>query len=429
MNKIILFILISFSFFKAKAQEPSWFVDSSTYQFSMNFTAFLNVDGRTLSSSEDKVAVFVGDEIRGVSNLVYVANYDKYVAFITVYANTTSEVLSFKIYDSTNDTTVEVSSTENFEINGSLGGVFQSYSIASPVLSNLANLSTFSFLGITNVSETIIDNTINIVLPANTDITNLSPSFNISEGTRVFVNGEEQTSGVSIQDFTNTVTYSFLSENEAVLFDYQITISTEIVSVNPPEIQLETTENTFVNEAPVLINLKTSVPIWSIDKSNLLLTNAVVSSIEKESELSYNIQIVPIQQGEFSIEILENEVFNLDDEGNIASNKLSFTYDLISPYVVSIKRKTPLDEITTGDTLIFEVIFSEAIENITESDFNSIIDATYTLETTDNFIYAVSIKNIDTFYGVVGLNINDTNSIQDKAGNLLINSVFKAHKN
>ena len=76
-NKIVkhaifyLSIVLSCYAQKSNAQPPNWYVNAFNYQYSMTFTAFLNVNGASLTSSKDKVAAFVGDELRGVSNVVY----------------------------------------------------------------------------------------------------------------------------------------------------------------------------------------------------------------------------------------------------------------------------------------------------------------------------------------------------------------------
>ena len=49
--------------------------------------------------------------------------------------------------------------------------------------------------------------TIDIALPKGTDVTRLSPVFTSAEGKSVTVNGAEQVSGTSVQDFSSPVTY------------------------------------------------------------------------------------------------------------------------------------------------------------------------------------------------------------------------------
>jgi hypothetical protein len=151
--------------------------------------------------------------------------------------------------------------------------------------------------------------------------------------------------------------------------------------------------------------------------------------MNKVDELNYILQIIPIQQGLFSIEIPENSIFNSENEGNSVSNKLSFTYDLIRPYVVSIQRKNPTDEITKSNTLVFTVYFSEAVETVFSTDFESVSNATFTVVKENNSTYSVSVNNLESYFGAVSLNLKSTNTIQDKAGNLILNSVINVHQN
>ena len=429
MKNYMMFLTLFLIGLNATAQNPNWSVNSANYQYSMTFTTFLNVNGSTLTSSQDKVAAFVNGEIRGVANVVYVASVDKYVVYLSVFANTSGETITFKIYDSTNDAVVEVTATENFSIDGNLGGVFQSYSIAEPALSNEALLNSFSFVGISTVSQVVNNNNVAIVLPFGTDITNLTTAYVLSNGASLFFENTKQVSGTSVQDFTNTVAYKVLSANEAVLKAYEVSVTLQNENVAPPTLVLTTAANNSVQQAPVLVNLTTNVAITNFIPEDVLVVNAVVSAIQKENDLLYVLTIVPIQQGEFSLEIPQNAVLNTDSEGNSASNKLTFTYDFVRPYVLGIKRKNPTEEITKNDALEFTVTFSEAVENVSSSDFVSVSDATFTMVKENDATYIITVSNIENFYGAVSLNIKAVNTIQDKASNLLLNTVINVHQN
>jgi hypothetical protein len=413
---------------KVKAQDSNWSVNAADYQYTMTFTAFLSVNGTTLSSSEDKVAAFVNGEVRGVANLVYVSAYNKYVAYLSVYANTNGETISFKMYDSDTDAIVTSAATHNFSIDATVGGIFQSYSIANPALSNDAFLNSFSFKGITAVSATILNNRIDILLPSGTDTTNLIAVYSISTGATFFVDFTNQISGETSQNFTNTVSYTLISENEGTLIDYDVHVALEIVNTDPPQLMLSSDVNAFVKQAPVGVNVQTNVAISGFTTEDILVSNAVVSAMNKVDEFNYVLQIIPIQQGLFSIEIPRNTVLNIDSEGNETSNKLMFTYDLVRPYVAAIKRSNPVEEITKEDTLAFMVTFSEDVENVSSSDFMSVSNAIFTVAKENDSTYLVTVR-IEDSYGAVYLNIKPVNTIQDKAGNLLMNAVINVNQN
>jgi hypothetical protein len=429
MRKYFFLILFSFWFVSFLAQNPNWSVNASNYQYSMTFTASLNTNGATLSSSGDIVAAFVNGEVRGVANVVYEAAYNKYVAYLSVYANTNGETISFKMYDSDTDAIVTSLKTYNFSIDDSVGGVFQSYSIANPALSNDAVLNSFSFKGITPVSASILNNRIDIVLPFGTDNTNLIAEYSISTGANFFVDFTNQISGETSQNFTNTVSYKLMSENEATLINYDVHVALELANTDPPQLILSSDVNAFVKQAPVVINVQTNVAISGFTTEDILLSNAVVAAMNKVDELNYILQIIPIQQGLFSIEIPRNTVLNIDSEGNTISNKLIFTYDLVSPYVAAIKRSNPVEEITKDNTLAFMVTFSEDVENVSSSDFMSVSDATFTVAKENDSTYLITVMGIEDFYGAVYLNIKPVNTIQDKAGNLFMNAVINVNQN
>ena len=429
MKNYFFFLALLLIALKVKAQDSNWSVNAADYQYNMTFTAFLSINGTTLSSSEDKVAAFVNGEVRGVANVVYVSAYNKYVAYLSVYANTNGETISFKMYDSDTDAIVASAETYNFSIDATVGGVFQSYSIANPALTKDAVLNSFSFKGITAVSASILNNRIDIVLPFGTDSTNLIAEYSISTGANFFVDFTNQISGETSQNFTNTVFYKLMSENEATLIDYDVHVALELANTDPPELILSSDVNSFVKQAPVVINVQTNVAISGFTTEDILLSNAVVSVMNKVDELNYILQIIPIQQGLFSIEIPENSVFNTENEGNSVSNKLSFTYDLIRPNVVSIQRKNPTDEITKSNTLVFTVYFSEAVETVFSTDFESVSNATFTVVKESNSTYSVSVSNLESYFGAVSLSLKSTNTIQDKAGNLILNSVINVHQN
>ncbi|SHG51835.1 hypothetical protein [Winogradskyella jejuensis] len=229
LNRLKHYSLVLFLFLGvyANAQDPNWVVDENEFEFTMTFVSTLNLDGTELSSTNDQLAAFVGSELRGVANLTYVASADRYYAYLTAFANTNGEILSFKIYDSVNDTVRDVSTTVVFETNGHQGNIFQAVSFADPVLNNETDILTYSFSGVTAVN-TLIDATSNeivINVDQSQDITSLTPVFTLSSGASLYIGTVEQTSNIDSVDFTNPVTYSVLSEDNSILEDWTVTVN------------------------------------------------------------------------------------------------------------------------------------------------------------------------------------------------------------
>lgn len=81
--------------------EPEWMVDKSDYENTMNMIAQLSILGTPSTDTADKLAVFVGDECRGVGRPVYSKRYDSYYVLLDIYGNAADEGtnLSFRAYD------------------------------------------------------------------------------------------------------------------------------------------------------------------------------------------------------------------------------------------------------------------------------------------------------------------------------------------
>ena len=426
MNKQIVFLFMLLQTSVASAQNPNWSFNSANYQQSMTFTAFLNVNGVTLTSDSDQVAAFVGEEIRGLASIQYVPSANKYLAYLTVFSNTNGETISFKIYQSSSNSVVTIDKTEVFAIDSNKGGVFQSYSIAKPQLNNEAKVNTYSFLGINSVSSTIGESQITITVPRTTNLSNLKAVYGISNGAKVFVSTNEQTSGVSELDYSSPVNFQVLSEDESSIKTYQVSVEEREAQIDVPIINLSSTSNFYVKNAPIEIKLTTNVEIAGFSLDMIVVDNAIVYSIVKINAFEYSFQVQPIDQGSFSVEIPANTVFNIQNKSNLIADKKSFVYDIINPYIISIKRKTPLSEITTSSALEFTVTFNEAIENLTSDDFEINTSGKITLVKENESIYTVKLTEIDGVFGRLTLNIKSSNAVKDKAENELLDYNIEA---
>jgi len=84
---------------KVNGNAPSWSVDASKYEASMNIIGSVSVAGKTSADTEDKIAVFHADECRGVGYVKYISKTDQYLVMLDIYGNIDGEELSFKVYD------------------------------------------------------------------------------------------------------------------------------------------------------------------------------------------------------------------------------------------------------------------------------------------------------------------------------------------
>ena len=265
-NSIFLFLFV-FIRLQLSAQAPDWSVNASNFQYSMTITSFLSVNGVTLTNANDKLGAFVNNEKRGEANVVYNANADKYLVYLTVYANSSGETINFKIYDSQKNQIVDLQKSIIFSINGNVGGVFQSESMANPALAKDAEFLTFDFQNITEVSSTITEDEVVVFLPQNTLVSSLVPEFTTKNNGKVYVNQKLQTSGVQSLDFTNDLLYQVLSEDESVVKSYTVKV-TVLADANNPSAVLSTSIGAFTKEKLLNVNLTFSEEIVNLSKED-----------------------------------------------------------------------------------------------------------------------------------------------------------------
>lgn len=102
---------------------PNWFVSNiSTFEHTMTVSVVLPDSLVSGEQPVDKLAVFVGDDCRGVADRIEVyAGRNVWMAM--VYGNNTSELLSFKYYSNTTKYMYQSNTTMNFIVDGTIGTI------------------------------------------------------------------------------------------------------------------------------------------------------------------------------------------------------------------------------------------------------------------------------------------------------------------
>lgn len=122
----LLFMAIAIS---ADAQTPNW-ASPSGYQFSMTLTGVITIDGKESVDANDLLGAFVGEEVRGVAQLIHEPNKNRYYVFLTVFSNKASgEQISFRVYDASANAIITINEGIAFENNKSMGTISQPYNI------------------------------------------------------------------------------------------------------------------------------------------------------------------------------------------------------------------------------------------------------------------------------------------------------------
>ena len=121
----------------------TWYVNPAAYEHTMRVMAIVKIDGYELLDVNSKVAAYSGDKCRGVGQLRFVPEINRYVAELIVYGNgkPDSDEISFYIWDAVVDTVYECAQTLVFK-DGKLTG-----SLSRPFILSPRNATGISTLG------------------------------------------------------------------------------------------------------------------------------------------------------------------------------------------------------------------------------------------------------------------------------------------
>lgn len=100
----------------------SWSVNAPAYQYSMNVIAESFVNGISTVGGGFQLAAFEGANLIGVTSPTLVNG--KWLYFMTIYSNTTTATIDFKLWNSTDSIVLEERTTElQFDVDGVIGGI------------------------------------------------------------------------------------------------------------------------------------------------------------------------------------------------------------------------------------------------------------------------------------------------------------------
>ncbi|MFY0594762.1 cadherin domain-containing protein [Roseivirga sp.] len=253
--RFLNYLLTAFSLFLVNmsvAQSPDWTVDPNDYANAMTIVGFLKIDKVESDNTSDMIAAFIGGEVRGVSNPVYEAKIDRYVIYLRVFSNASTGEITFKAYDEASDTTYDLLQNVDFEVNGYIGGLTESFVWSNVQLNSGASISSFEIPNQAGVSN-IDGDTIRIVVNASSsdELKSQIATFEVSQGAEVKVEGLVQQSGQTANDFDQLVTYKVQSEDLSTINDYVVKVSTDnsgptSIALSNQEIQENLSSSAFI---------------------------------------------------------------------------------------------------------------------------------------------------------------------------------------
>lgn len=213
LTKLLLFFVVVNGF----SQNPNWeMTNASSFVLDATLIVKVLVNNSVLSGPNDRIAAFDSSgEIRGVSG--FVASGDSFLAYLSILSNTSGEKITFKIYDSSIDSVIELTDEE---ISFVASGIFGSPS--SPLLYSvsLASLSTDKIETVDSIRIAYKNGQVTIYNSESVTVGKLYNMFGAEFKTTVFTKPSDELQ-LDISDLPNGVyILSLLSEKEQIFFKF-----------------------------------------------------------------------------------------------------------------------------------------------------------------------------------------------------------------
>jgi hypothetical protein len=99
---------------RGPATAAYWQVDPTQYEHNMTLIGMLAQGDQNTTPANTELGAFVGDDLRGAAQAVWVEPAGAYLYFLTTYANTAGELLHFKMYNPANGAVAPLAETMYF---------------------------------------------------------------------------------------------------------------------------------------------------------------------------------------------------------------------------------------------------------------------------------------------------------------------------
>ncbi|MBU0712326.1 tandem-95 repeat protein [bacterium] len=98
---------------------PNWTVDASDFELSMTLTGVVFSRDKTATGNQHVMAAFAGEECRGTTKAVQMGS--NWLYFLTIYANTNGDTISFRFYDALTQMNLPVQQNFIFNTDAAIG--------------------------------------------------------------------------------------------------------------------------------------------------------------------------------------------------------------------------------------------------------------------------------------------------------------------
>ncbi|WP_405209182.1 hypothetical protein [Aquimarina sp. LLG6339-5] len=271
-------------------------------------------------------------------------------------------------------------------------------------------------VGVISDSDVVTNlNVISLNVPSDTDITNLKPNIETSEGSAISPNPEEAQNFTNVVEYTvtaengNSLTYKVIvlkeesSENEILSFDFLANendvltnavdifgdISNDVVT-NLRVISLTVPSDTDVTNLKPSIEISEGATINPSPQEAQNFTNAVEYTVTAENGETSTYKVIVLKETQenkiirFDLLASDNEGFlNQDIIGGVATTSVSNLILLTVPSNTDITNLKPSIEVPTGYTI--------TPPSGQAQDFTGILQYVITSENRDVFTYVVRV--------------------------------------
>lgn len=272
--RFLLFFLVLITDFTMIYSQTIWEFNAENYTYSQNIKgrAFLN-NGYFASHPEYKIGAFYDGECRGIAKAQGGGcTYDTFN--LTVYSNSEEGELINFILLNPDSLEIPLANKVAFKSGINIGTDLKPFIWMETELYRSTDFLTF-IISESN-DEGIIDtlnNTITVNLNPGFDVTNLTPYFDLAPGAVAFVNGVEQISGITENDFSNPLTYNIYGvDNEIKEWTVLVNINSDIQEIYKNKVYW------FFNNDMLCINSIGEGIIYFYDLSGSVIKNYKIMS-------------------------------------------------------------------------------------------------------------------------------------------------------
>ena len=183
-----------------------------------------------------------------------------------------------------------------------------------------------------------------------------------------------------------------------------------------PAVLLSSPQKSPTNIAPIRISVLFSDAVVGFDAGDLYVKNGRVTQLDSDptNVLRYDIAVMPSEDGDVDVSLLENSVQSVGGRGNLASLELTFAYDGSQPKAVFASTAATIGNTTVVSPIPITLTLSEPVPALTKDQFK-LSDGVITSFTIDSST-KYSLEVTPTVTGPVSISI-DAGITADAAGN------------